>query len=173
MDFRWVKYQLIAYFTIVVASAKVDLIQLQVIMERPYLYKPIFLWQPNYTKMLSSYGVWVIGCMLRTWSESKYCQRSKYRIFKEHMVPRDHGTFSLKLILIRYIKMDLRSWESLWKVLVTIGVGNLFLFFIIVFVFTINNSILVWILIAIESGCYLDNLIVRRRIRQLLRQAIS
>ena len=32
-----------------------------------------------------------------------------------------------------YIKMDLHSWESLWKVLITIGVGNLFLFFIIVF----------------------------------------
>jgi hypothetical protein len=80
-----------------------------------------------------------------------------------------HGPFSLKLILIRYIKMDLCSWESLWKVLVTIGVGNLFLFFIIVFVFTINNSMLIWILIAIESACYLGILIVRRRIRQLLR----
>ena len=65
--------------------------------------------------------------------------------------------------------MDLRSWESLWKVLITIGVGNLYLFFIIVFLFTINNSILVWILIAIESGCYLGVLIVRRHIRQLLR----
>jgi hypothetical protein len=85
------------------------------------------------------------------------------------MVPKDHGTFFLKLILIRYIKMDLGSWESLWKVLVAIGVGNIFLFFIIVFEFTINNSILVWILIGIESGCYLGVLIVRRRIRQLLR----
>jgi hypothetical protein len=65
--------------------------------------------------------------------------------------------------------MDLRGWESLWKVLATIGVGNLLLFFIIVFVFTIENSILVWILIAVESGCYLGVLIVRRHIRQLLR----
>ena len=85
------------------------------------------------------------------------------------MVPKDDGTFFLRLILIRYIKMDLGSWESLWKVLVAIGVGNIFLFFIIVFVFTISNSIFVWILIGIESGCYLDVLIVRRHIRQLLR----
>ena len=65
--------------------------------------------------------------------------------------------------------MDLRGWESLWKTLATVGVGNLFLFFVIVFVFSINNSILIWILIAVESACYLGVLIVRRHIRQLLR----
>lgn len=65
--------------------------------------------------------------------------------------------------------MDLRGWESLWKTLATIGIANLFLFFIVVFVFTINNSALVWIMIAVESGCYLGVLIVRRHIRQLLR----
>jgi hypothetical protein len=76
----------------------------------------------------------------------------------------------LKTHPYKIYKMDLRSWESLWKVLVVIGVGNIFLFFIIiVFVFTISNSILLWILIGIESGCYLGVLIARRRIRQLLR----
>ena len=48
--------------------------------------------------------------------------------------------------------MDLRGWESLWKTFATVGVANLFLFFIIVFVFAIDNPILIWILIAIESA---------------------
>jgi hypothetical protein len=65
--------------------------------------------------------------------------------------------------------MDLRGWESLWKTLATIGVANLFLFFIIVFVFGLGNRTLIWILIGIESACYLGALIVRRHIRQLLR----
>jgi hypothetical protein len=65
--------------------------------------------------------------------------------------------------------MDLRGWESLWKVFATIGIANLLLFVIIVFVNEIYNSILLWILIAIESACYLGVLIVRRHISQLLR----
>ena len=65
--------------------------------------------------------------------------------------------------------MDLRRWESLWKVFATIGIANLLLFVVIVFVNEIYNSILLWILIAIESTCYLGVLIVRRHIRQLLR----
>jgi hypothetical protein len=65
--------------------------------------------------------------------------------------------------------MDLQGWESLWKILATIGVANILLFFIIVFVLAIGNSIIIWILIAIESACYLGVLIVRRHIRQLLR----
>jgi hypothetical protein len=40
--------------------------------------------------------------------------------------------------------MDLRRWESLWKTLASIGVANLFLFFIIVFVFGIGNLTLIW-----------------------------
>jgi ABC-type maltose transport system permease subunit len=39
------------------------------------------------------------------------------------------------------------------KVLATIGVANLFLFVIIVFVSALDNRILIWILIAIESAC--------------------
>lgn len=65
--------------------------------------------------------------------------------------------------------MRLLGWEYLWKTLATIGVANLFLFIIIVFVFAIDNRILIWVLIAIESACYLGILIVRRHIRQLLR----
>jgi hypothetical protein len=65
--------------------------------------------------------------------------------------------------------MDLRGWEYLWKVLATVGVANLFLFVVIVFVSGIDNRILIWILVAIESACYLGVLIARRRIRQLLR----
>ena len=65
--------------------------------------------------------------------------------------------------------MDLRGWEYLWKILATIGVANLFLFVIIVFVFAIDNRIVIWILIVIESACYLGILFVRRRIRQLQR----
>jgi hypothetical protein len=65
--------------------------------------------------------------------------------------------------------MDLRGWESLWKVLATIGVANLLLFFIIVYVLAMGNSILIWILIGIESACFLGVLIVRRHIHQLLR----
>ena len=65
--------------------------------------------------------------------------------------------------------MDLRGSESLWKTLATIGIGNLFLFFIIVFVFGLGNRTLIWILIGIESACYFGALIVRRHIRQLLR----
>jgi len=65
--------------------------------------------------------------------------------------------------------MDLRRWESLWKVIATIGIANLLLFVVIVFVNEIYNSILLWILIAIETSCYLGVLIVRRHIRQLLR----
>lgn len=65
--------------------------------------------------------------------------------------------------------LDLQRWESLWKILATIGVANLLLFFIIVFVLVIDNSIMIWILIGIESACYLGVLIVSRHIRQLLR----
>src|SRR5215467_8103607 len=65
--------------------------------------------------------------------------------------------------------MDLRRWESLWKVFATIGIANLLLFVVIVFVNEIYDSILLWILIAIETSCYLGVLIVRRHIRQLLR----
>jgi hypothetical protein len=65
--------------------------------------------------------------------------------------------------------MDLRSWEDLWKTLAIIGVANLFVFFTIVFVLTLNYSLLIWVLIAIESACYLGILFVRRHIRQLLR----
>ena len=65
--------------------------------------------------------------------------------------------------------MDLRRWESLWKVFATIGIANLFLFFVILLVYTLDNSTLLWILIAIETTCYLGVLIVRRHIRQLLR----
>ena len=65
--------------------------------------------------------------------------------------------------------MDLRGWEALWKVFATIGIANLLLFVVIVFVNEIYNSILLWILIAIESTCYLGVLIGRRHIRQLLR----
>ena len=64
--------------------------------------------------------------------------------------------------------MDLRGWESLWKIFATIGIANL-LFFVIVFVDEIYNSLFIWILIAIESACYLGVFIVRRHIRQLLR----
>jgi hypothetical protein len=65
--------------------------------------------------------------------------------------------------------MDLQRWEFLWKILATIGVANLLLFFIIVFVLVIDNSLMIWILIGIESACYLGVLIVRRHIHQLLR----
>jgi hypothetical protein len=63
--------------------------------------------------------------------------------------------------------MDLRGWEYLWKILATIGVANLFFFVIIVLVFAIDNRIVIWILIVIESACYLGILFVRRHIRQL------
>ena len=58
--------------------------------------------------------------------------------------------------------MDIRRWESLWKArFATIGIANLFFFFVILFVYTLDNSTLLWILIAIESTCYLGVLIVR------------
>jgi hypothetical protein len=65
--------------------------------------------------------------------------------------------------------MDERGWESLWKVFAIIGIANLFFFFIILSASTLDNSTILWILIAIESTCYLGVLIVRRHIRQLLR----
>jgi hypothetical protein len=65
--------------------------------------------------------------------------------------------------------MDIRGWESLWKVFVIIGIANLFFFFVILFASTLDNSTILWILIAIQSTCYLGVLIVRRHIRQLLR----
>jgi hypothetical protein len=65
--------------------------------------------------------------------------------------------------------MNLRDWEDLWKALAIGGVANLFAFFIIFFVLTTNNSLVVWILIAIETGCYLGIVLVRRHIQQLLR----
>jgi len=65
--------------------------------------------------------------------------------------------------------MDIRRWESLWKIFATIGIANLFFFFVILFVYTLDNSILLWILIAVETICYVGVLIVRRHIRQLLR----
>ena len=55
--------------------------------------------------------------------------------------------------------MDIRGWKSLWKVFATIGIANLFFFFVILFVYTLDNSTLLWILIAIESTCYLGVLI--------------
>jgi positive regulator of sigma E activity len=64
--------------------------------------------------------------------------------------------------------MDIRGWESLWKVSAIIGIANLFFFFVILFASTLDNSTILWILIAIESTCYLGVLIVRRHIRQLL-----
>jgi hypothetical protein len=63
--------------------------------------------------------------------------------------------------------MDIRGWESLWKVFAIIGIANLFFFFVILFVCMLNNTTILWILIAIESTCYLGVLIVRRHIRQL------
>jgi hypothetical protein len=36
----------------------------------------------------------------------------------------------------------------------SIGIANLPLFSVIVFVYTLDNSVLIWIMIAIESGCY-------------------
>lgn len=65
--------------------------------------------------------------------------------------------------------MDIRGWESLWKVFAIIGIANLFFFFVILFASTLDNSTILWTLIAIESTCYLGVLIVRRHIRQLLR----
>jgi hypothetical protein len=65
--------------------------------------------------------------------------------------------------------MDIRGWESLWKVFVIIGIANLIFFFVILFASTLDNSTILWILIAIQSTCYLGVLIVRRHIRQLLR----
>jgi len=35
--------------------------------------------------------------------------------------------------------MDLRGWEYLWKTFATIGIVNLFVFVIIVFVFAIDS----------------------------------
>jgi len=51
--------------------------------------------------------------------------------------------------------MDIRGWESLWKVFAIIGIANLFFFFVILFASTLDNSTILWILIAIESTCYL------------------
>jgi hypothetical protein len=48
--------------------------------------------------------------------------------------------------------MDLRGWQSLWKIFATIGITNLLLFFVIVFVNEIYNSLFICILIAIESA---------------------
>jgi hypothetical protein len=61
--------------------------------------------------------------------------------------------------------MDLRGWEFLWKIFAAIGIANLLLFFVIVFVNEIYNSKPIWILIAIESAYYLDVLIVRQLLR--------
>jgi len=44
----------------------------------------------------------------------------------------------------------------------TIGVANLFFFVIIVLVFAIDSRIVIWILIVVESACYLGILFVRR-----------
>ena len=65
--------------------------------------------------------------------------------------------------------MDIRGWESLWKVFAIIGIANLFSFFVILVEPSLDNSTILWILIAIESTCYLGVWIVRRHIRQLLR----
>lgn len=50
--------------------------------------------------------------------------------------------------------MDLRSREGLWKTL-AIRVANLFVFYILVFVMMIDYTLPIWILIVIESTCYL------------------
>src|SRR5919202_5688756 len=65
-------------------------------------------------------------------------------------------TFTNSPVVVYMItcNMDLQGWEFLWKILATIGVANILLFFIIVFVLAIGNSIIIWILIAIESACY-------------------
>ncbi|NAL78070.1 hypothetical protein DYY65_07460 [Nitrososphaera sp. AFS] len=65
--------------------------------------------------------------------------------------------------------MDLRAWEDLWKALAIVGIANLFAFFVIFFVLTSDNSLVVWILIVIETGCYVSIVLVRRHIQQLLR----
>jgi hypothetical protein len=65
--------------------------------------------------------------------------------------------------------MDLRGWEELWKTLAIIGVTTIFVFFIIVFVLAIGYPLVIGILIAVESLCYLGIVFVRRHIRQLLR----
>jgi len=65
--------------------------------------------------------------------------------------------------------MDLRGWEELWKSIAIIGVVTIFVFFIIVLVLAIDYPLLIWILIAVESSCYLGIVFVRRHIRQLLR----
>lgn len=55
------------------------------------------------------------------------------------------------------------------KSLLLLGLQIFFFFVIIVLVFAIDNRIVIWILIVIESACYLGILFVRRRIRQLQR----
>lgn len=65
--------------------------------------------------------------------------------------------------------MDLKAWEELWKTLAIIGVATIFVFFIIVFVLALEYPFPIWILIALESACYLGIIFVRRHIRQLLR----
>jgi hypothetical protein len=45
--------------------------------------------------------------------------------------------------------MDIRGWESLWKVFAIIGIANLFFFFVILFASTLDNSTILWILIGI------------------------
>jgi hypothetical protein len=65
--------------------------------------------------------------------------------------------------------MDLKAWEGLWKTLAIIGIATIFIFFIIVFVLAIDYPLLIWILIALESACYLGIIFVRRHTRRLLR----
>jgi hypothetical protein len=66
--------------------------------------------------------------------------------------------------------MDLKSWEALWKVLATIGLANIVIFFMIIFFLNISHSsYLIWVFTGIESACYLGVVLVRRHIVKLLR----
>lgn len=66
--------------------------------------------------------------------------------------------------------MNLRFWEYLWKVPATIGLANIVILLLILFVTNISHTpFLIWIFIAIESACYICVVLVRRHISALLR----
>ena len=77
---------------------------------------------------------------------------------------------SYVLYFFIFYLMNLRFSEHLWKGLATIGLANIVIFLLILFVTNISHTpFLIWIFIAIESACYIGVVIVRRHITELLR----
>ena len=66
--------------------------------------------------------------------------------------------------------MNLRFWEYLWKGLAMIGLANIVIFLLILFVNNMSHPhFLIWIFTALESACYIGVVLVRRHIAELLR----